>query len=87
MKQYTYVIMFNVPYDDWEIVLVTTNVSIAIDTIKENNHANYIEVWRNERLINSFNFYKDEGINNKYFESDMEHFASWIKIVGEEYYI
>ena len=56
MKRYTYVIMFNVPYDDWEIILVTTNISIAIDTIKENHRANYIEVWRNERLINSFDF-------------------------------
>ena len=87
MKQYTYVIMFNVPYDDWEIILVTTNIGIAIDTIKENHRANYIEVWRNERLINSFDFYKDEGINNECFESDMERFISWMKRVGEEYYI
>lgn len=87
MKQYIYVVLYNVPYDDWEVMLVTTNVSMAIDTIKEIDHANYIEVWRNEKLVNSFGFYKDEGINSKYFESDMERFASWMEKVGEEYIV
>lgn len=87
MKQYIYVVVYNVPDDDWEIVLTTTNVSVAIDMIKEDSCANYIEVWRNERLVNSFDFYKDEGINNKYFESDMERFTAWMKRVGEEYLV
>lgn len=87
MKQYIYVVLYGVPYDDWEIILVTTNVSMAIDTIKENDYANYMEVWRNERLVNSFGFCKDEGINSKYFESDMERLTAWMKKVGEEYLV
>lgn len=81
MKDYIYVVDFDVPYDDWETVLVTTNVNNAINKIR-NSCANSIKVWKNEKLIDEFYFYKDIYDSEEYFIADMKYFTGWLKKEG-----
>ena len=50
-----YIVLFNVPYDAWEVMLITTNIEKALDKLKTSK-ANCIQIWDNEKLVDDFNF-------------------------------
>lgn len=84
-----YVVLFNVPYDAWEVMLVTNDIEKAIDEIR-NTKANCIQVWQNEKLINDYNFTEEWDYDSTYeyeqsLNDDIINFINAInKIHNEE---
>jgi hypothetical protein len=78
-----FVVLFNVPYDAWEVMLVTNNLYKAIDEIK-NTKANCIQIWENEKLINDYNFTEEWDYDSTYeyekaLSDDISRFIDNIK--------
>lgn len=60
-----FIVLFSVPYDAWEVMLVTNDIEKAIDKII-NTKANCIQFWENEKLINDYNFTEEWDYDSTY---------------------
>lgn len=82
----TFLVLLNVPYDDWKIELVTNNLENAIDKIKT-THCNCIQVWANENMINEFFFsvrydWDTEKEYQEHFQYEIEDFVYIIENIN-----
>jgi hypothetical protein len=79
-----YIVLFNVPYDAWEVMLVTNDIEKSIDKIRTTK-ANCIQIWDNEKLIDDFNFTEkcDWNTTNEYEKALSEDIFKFIELINK----
>jgi hypothetical protein len=79
-----YIVLFNVPYDAWEVMLVTNDIEKSIDKIRTTK-ANCIQIWDNEKLIDDFNFTEkcDWNTTNEYEKALSEDIFKFMELINK----
>jgi hypothetical protein len=79
-----YIVLFNVPYDAWEVMLVTNDIEKSIDKIRTTK-ANCIQIWDNENLIDDFNFTEecDWDSTNEYQKALSEDIFKFMELISK----
>ncbi len=84
----TFIVLYRVPHDGWQLNLVTRNVKNAVKEIKTGN-SNSVQIWAEEKMIREFMFtekgeWDTEEEYKEYFEKDILLFVKYIENLNKE---